>query len=74
MNPINFATYSALHTYRAVGASIPITSHSERPGAGLKCYSCPDASNDMQYDLVRSPFDLDLRSKNEVDLSRSPYL
>ena len=24
----------------------------------------------MQHDLVRSPFDLDLRSKNEVDLSR----
>ena len=28
----------------------------------------------MQHDLVRSPFDLDLKSKNEVDLSRSPYI
>ena len=27
----------------------------------------------MQDDLVRSLFDLDLRSKIEVDLSRSPY-
>ena len=28
----------------------------------------------MQHDLIRSPFDPDLRSKNEVDLSRSPYI
>ena len=31
-------------------------------------FPCPDASNDMQQDLVRSHFDLDLRSKNEDDL------
>ena len=40
----------------------------------LKCSPCPDASIDVQHDLVRSPFDLDLWSKNEVDLSRSPYI
>ena len=37
-------------------------------GKVFKCSPCPDASNDMQH--VRSPFDLDLRAKNEVDLSR----
>ena len=29
----------------------------------LKCSPCPGASNDIQHDLVRSPFDLDLRLK-----------
>ena len=38
------------------------------------CPLCPHASNDMQHDLVRSPFDLDLRSKSEVGLSRSSYI
>ena len=28
----------------------------------------------MQHDLVKSLFDLELRSKNEVDLSGSPYI
>ena len=28
----------------------------------------------MEHDLVWSPFDLDLRSQNEFDLSRSQYL
>ena len=37
-------------------------------------FPCPDASNYMQHDLVRSPFDPDLMSKNEVDLSMSPYI
>ena len=43
-------------------------------GYVLKCSPCPDASTDMQHDLVRSHFHLDLRSKNEVDLLRSPYI
>ena len=33
-----------------------------------------NASNDMQYDIVKSPFDIDPRSKIEVDLSRSLYI
>ena len=33
--------------------------------------SCLDASNDMQHDLLRSRFDIDLRSIIEVDLSKS---
>ena len=44
-------------------------------GYVLKRSPCPDASNNMQHDLVvRSPFDLDLRSKNKVDLLRSQHV
>ena len=32
----------------------------------LKCSPCPDASNDVQHDLGRSHFDLDLRSKMKL--------
>ena len=45
-----------------------------RAGVGFKMFLCPDALNDMQNDPFKSPFDLDLRSKNEIDLSRSPYI
>ena len=41
-------------------------------GYDLKCSPCPDTSNDMQHDHVRSPFDLEIRSKIEVDVLRSP--
>ena len=39
-----------------------------------KCSSCLDAANDMQHNLLMSSFDLDLRSKLEINLSRSPYI
>ena len=35
------------------------------------CLSCQDASTDMQHDLSGSSRDLDLRSKFEIDLTRS---
>ena len=35
------------------------------------CLSCQDASTDMPYDLSGSSRDLDLRSKFEIDLTRS---
>ena len=35
---------------------------------------CPDTSTDMQYDLLGSQFDLDLRSNIEADLWRSIYI
>ena len=43
-------------------------------GQAPKCLSPPGASNDMQFDLLRSLRDLDLRSNFEVDLSRSNYI
>ena len=43
-------------------------------GQAPKCLSRPGASIDMQYDLLRSLRDLDLRSNFEVDLSRSNYI
>ena len=43
-------------------------------GQAPKCLSPPGASNDMQFDLLRSLRDLDLRSNFEVYLSRSNYL
>ena len=38
------------------------------------CLSCRDASTDMQHDLFRSTCDLDLRSSNDPDLSKSPCI
>ena len=38
------------------------------------CLSCRDASTDMQHDLFRSTCDLDLRSNNDPDLSKSPCI
>ena len=40
------------------------------------CLSCQDASTDMQYYLLRSTCDLDLRSRSHVDpdFSRSPCI
>ena len=35
------------------------------------CWSGLDASPDMQVGLLRAPNDLDLRSKFDLDLSRS---
>ena len=37
------------------------------------CFSHQDASKHMQYDLLGSPRDLDLRSNFDLDLSRSCY-